>query len=323
MAGNSSASLRREEARRTPLVSVGVPCFNRSASLRAVLSCLLEQTYASLEIIVSDDCSPDPQVREVAEALAGKDARIRYIRQERNLGLIANHNYVLSLAQGEFFLWVNDDDLLPLDYIERCVSHAYDASDIQLVGTPCDRYLDGRFWYSYETRSNVGKSCYARLREMIPMAFVAPYGFEQYLYGLNRTATLKRHPLCGTNDYIFALFFAMSEEGYIHVAPEATLRKNTTDKERKAYEIAGYVVERSRMLRLLPRRFEEAIILARGMMRTIAGSSRLGTADKAHLLGLCVLDCLWLGIARPSVRRIIRVTTGIELRDSREGKTLT
>ncbi len=323
MASNSSAPLRAEEVRPTPLVSVGLPSFNRSAPLRAVLERLLEQTYRNLEIIVSDDCSPDPQVREVAETLAGKDSRIRYIRQSQNLGLIANHNFVLSLAQGEFFMWFNDDDLLTLDYIERCVSHAGDAAGIQLVGAPCDRYLDGKFWYTYETWSNVGKSCYARLRQMIPLAFVAPCSFEQYLYGLCRTATLKRHPLAGTYNFIFGLFFAMSEEGYIHVAPEVTLRKNTTGKERKAYEIAGYVVERSQLLRLLPRRFEEAITLARGMMRTIAGSSRLGLAAKAHLLLLCVLDCSWLGIIRPSLRRIIRFTTGIDLRDSREGKTLT
>jgi glycosyltransferase involved in cell wall biosynthesis len=302
---------------------VGVPCFNRPLPLEDVLACLVKQTYRNLEIIVSDDCSPDPNVQEVAETFASKDARIRFIRQEKNLGLIANHNFVLSLARGEFFVWVNDDDLLPADYIEKCVLHAYDASGIQLVGTPCDRYLDEKFWYRYETRSNVGKSCHIRLREMIPQAFVAPYGFEQYLYGLNRTATLKRHPLAKTYDYIFALFFAMSEEGYLHVAPEVTLHKNTTEKEVKAHEAAGYIVERHRLLGLLPRRFEEAITLAQGMMRTIARSSRLGLAAKAHLLALCGLDCSWLGIMRPSLRRVIRSATGIELRDPREGKTRT
>jgi hypothetical protein len=158
---------------------------------------------------------------------------------------------------------------------------------------------------------------------MIPLAFIAPYGFEQYLHGLFRTATLKMHPLGGSFDYIFALFFMMSEEGQIHVAPEVTLRKNTTDKELKAHEVADYVVKRSRLLRLLPRRFEEAITLAQGMMRTIEASSHLSLAAKAHLLGLCVYGCLWLGIAWPSLRKLIRFATGIELRDSREGKTLT
>lgn len=306
-----------------PLVTVGVPCYNRPALLRRALSCLLEQTYRNLDIIVSDNCSPDDQVREVVEDFAAHDSRIRYFRQKENIGLTANHNFVLNQARGEFFMWVHDDDVIPAEYIEKCVLHSQDAPDIQVVGARGDRYLDDRFWYSYETWSNVAQPCHLRLRGLIKLAFVAPYCFEQYTYGLFRTRTLQKHPLSGEFDQLFRIFFAMAEEGYIHVAHEATMRKNTTKEELKKHAKADFILKRNRWLRMLPRRLEESVALARGMNRVVTRSARLSVAQKLRLKCLCAGCCLWQGLARPLVNRTIRGLTGVDLRDPREGKTFT
>ena len=69
-----------------PLVSVGIPTYNRPEGLRRTLECITGQTYRNLEIIVSDNCSPDPEVERVVRSFMAHDARIQYFRQPENKG---------------------------------------------------------------------------------------------------------------------------------------------------------------------------------------------------------------------------------------------
>jgi glycosyltransferase involved in cell wall biosynthesis len=48
-----------------PLVSIGVPTYNRPLGIKRVLDCLTNQTYTNLEIVISDNCSTDPEVEKV------------------------------------------------------------------------------------------------------------------------------------------------------------------------------------------------------------------------------------------------------------------
>jgi glycosyltransferase involved in cell wall biosynthesis len=56
-----------------PLVSVGIPCYNRPEGLKRTLECITGQTYKNLEIIVSDNCSPDPEVERVGREYASRN----------------------------------------------------------------------------------------------------------------------------------------------------------------------------------------------------------------------------------------------------------
>lgn len=94
-----------------PLVSVGIPCYNRPEGLRRTLECIIGQTYLNLEIIVSDNCSPDPEVERVGRGFANKDLRVQYYRQNMNDGPMPNFQFVLEKATGEYFMWAADDDL--------------------------------------------------------------------------------------------------------------------------------------------------------------------------------------------------------------------
>jgi glycosyltransferase involved in cell wall biosynthesis len=105
-----------------PLVSVGIPAYNRPESMeRAVLS-VLAQTLKELEVVVSDDASTDGEVARVGERLAAEDRRLRYVRQPRNLGHDRNYQHVLELTRGRYFMWLSDDDRLDPTYIERCLA---------------------------------------------------------------------------------------------------------------------------------------------------------------------------------------------------------
>ena len=95
-----------------PLVSIGIPTYNRrDLACRAVRS-VLDQSYGNLEIIVSDNASTDGTA-DAVEAIA--DSRIKLLKQPSNIGMIGNFNACLIAASGEYFLMLSDDDLLERD----------------------------------------------------------------------------------------------------------------------------------------------------------------------------------------------------------------
>ncbi|MCA6544957.1 MAG: glycosyltransferase, partial [Pseudanabaena sp. M074S1SP2A07QC] len=93
-----------------PLVSVGIPTYNRPNGLKRTLECITQQTYRNIEIIVSDNCSIDPNVEMVVKEFQSKDDRICYFRQLENKGAGANFLFVLKQSVGKYFMWAADDD---------------------------------------------------------------------------------------------------------------------------------------------------------------------------------------------------------------------
>lgn len=102
----------------TPLVSVGLPVYNRPELLYQALEAITTQSYKNLEIIISDDCSPGNGTRDVLNEFMAVDPRIKYIRQEKNLGPPANHRFVLEQATGEYFFWAAEDDILNEKFVQ-------------------------------------------------------------------------------------------------------------------------------------------------------------------------------------------------------------
>jgi len=107
---------------RVPMVSIGLPTFNRPDLLASVLNNLGSQTFEDFELIISDNASSDPGVRSLCEGAALLDSRIRYIRQPENRGALANFWFVHELACSPFFMWAADDDLWPKDFIARGIA---------------------------------------------------------------------------------------------------------------------------------------------------------------------------------------------------------
>ncbi len=98
-----------------PLVSVLIPCYNAAPWLRETLQSVLDQTWPHIEIILVDDGSHDESVA-VARSLLSR--RIRIIEQA-NAGQSASENVAIAAAQGDYFEYLDADDLLAPDKIER------------------------------------------------------------------------------------------------------------------------------------------------------------------------------------------------------------
>ena len=105
-----------------PLVSIGIPTFNRPELLRQALESARSQTYPNLEILVSDNESTDAQTSKILAEASAIDFRIKTYRQKKNIGATANFEFLLRSATGEFFTWVADDDVLHPTCIELLVA---------------------------------------------------------------------------------------------------------------------------------------------------------------------------------------------------------
>jgi glycosyltransferase involved in cell wall biosynthesis len=128
---------------REPLVTIAIPTFNRASLLKNCVIAAFSQTYQHFEVVVSDNASTD----ETAEVLRQfSDARLRVVRQVRNIGLVPNWNACLAEAKGEYIVYCSDDDALAPRILERCVELAKRDPEIPIVVGLCDVYSteDGR-----------------------------------------------------------------------------------------------------------------------------------------------------------------------------------
>ncbi len=115
-----------------PLVSVCLPTYSRVEKLRRAVGTLLAATYQNLEIIISDNASPDG-TEAFCRELAGRDSRIRYIRHPENIGATRNFEFVRGCVNGKYFIWHSDDDYLDPDCIGRCVRELERDESLALV----------------------------------------------------------------------------------------------------------------------------------------------------------------------------------------------
>jgi glycosyltransferase involved in cell wall biosynthesis len=83
-----------------PLVSIGIPVFNGENYVEQALGSVLAQTMGDFEIVVSDNASTD-RTSMICQDLAATDRRIRYYRNERNLGAGANYNLAFAKSRAD------------------------------------------------------------------------------------------------------------------------------------------------------------------------------------------------------------------------------
>jgi glycosyltransferase involved in cell wall biosynthesis len=115
-----------------PRVSIGMPVYNGEEYIRQALDSLLAQDYGNFELVISDNASTD-RTQEICHEYAMRDKRIRYYRNETNLGAVANFNRVFELSKGTYFMWAGAHDLHHPAFITRCLRPLVEDASIVLV----------------------------------------------------------------------------------------------------------------------------------------------------------------------------------------------
>jgi len=112
-----------------PRLSIGLPVYNGEKYLAESLEALLGQSYEDFELIISDNASTDGTAG-ICRRYEKQDSRIRYIRQQRNIGLIPNHQFVTREARGELFKMAAHDDLYGRDLLKLCIDALDEHPDV-------------------------------------------------------------------------------------------------------------------------------------------------------------------------------------------------
>lgn len=167
-----------------PCVSIGLPTYNRMSTLREAIESVLGQSHSNLELVISDNASSD-DTQSVCEEYAGKDSRVRYIRQLENIGMARNFNAVLSAATSDFFIWISDDDRMDARYIELCLSELLQHKDYAVACCVSKFYRGDEFICDGESVQLTQDDPQTRVLEMYRTFVVGCF-----IYGLYRRESL-------------------------------------------------------------------------------------------------------------------------------------
>ena len=102
----------------TPYFSIILPMYNVERYIKICLDSILNQTFKDFEIIIVDDCSTDNSYK-ICQELYGNNKKVRLFRQDKNSGPGAARNTALKNAQGEYIMFVDGDDAIFSDALEK------------------------------------------------------------------------------------------------------------------------------------------------------------------------------------------------------------
>jgi glycosyltransferase involved in cell wall biosynthesis len=282
------------EKNEVPLVSIGLPVFNGGGFLRRALDSLLAQSFTNFELIISDNASTD-KTREICEEYAARDARLRYIRQERNLGGLENFNFVLREAHSRYFMWAAVDDQWAPEFIQDLL-HGLENDrtavgafcPYQLVAEETGEVLTGLWICNYESRH-----VFLRL-----IKFTRHYR-DTCIYGLLRRAYLDNirfKPWSWPNastpyNLVYPMIYSLLSKGnFLSVGVKPLWFKNVTVSHWHATPfmsspLLGYLAHLIRKINLLLRSV--------GYIFRDSRSVWLGILMFPVLLARCFVDCLF------------------------------
>lgn len=116
-----------------PFISICIPTYNRKEFLIESVKSAIEQSYPNFEIVVVDDCSNYNVEKDVLGKFKKYGKKIRFFRNERNMGRPFTRNKCIEKANGEFILWLDDDDKLLPNTLESYVEILNKYKDVDII----------------------------------------------------------------------------------------------------------------------------------------------------------------------------------------------
>ena len=250
-----------------PRVSVGLPVYNGEDYVAQAIESILKQTFTDFEFIISDNCSND-HTEKICLEYGLRDSRIQYYRQPKNLGATPNENFLVGKARGEYFIWINHDDVFGTALIEKAV-----------------KILDRRasVMVAYGKMVTIDRTG-AMIKEVkigAELLNAAPYRrfarcviLENCVHaalGLFRTAGLRRilpnqpypgsdHPMMAEVALIGELFEIPENLFFRRIHPKSSLKANTDNRARKLWFDSSFSGGREHPFWLRYKQFIQAVL---------------------------------------------------------------
>lgn len=203
-------------------LTIGVPAYKNSRTLRHSVETLLAQTYCDFRLLISDDNSPD-DTQDVCLELARLDSRIEYVRQPKNLKY-QNFGFLLNNSTSEYFMWAAGDDSWHPDFVKRCIDYLDENPEVVLVTPRVVFEIDGK-------SSDLSDGTYplmGEFEENIRRYLAAP-GDNSRMYGIFRTEAGQRSfPSYSFHGYDWAFCAATLRFGRHAEIPEVLMVRDQT-----------------------------------------------------------------------------------------------
>lgn len=143
---------------KTPLVTIIIPTYNRRRWIGECLDSVKAQTYQNIETLVIDDCSTDGTVEWLRTAPEYSFAQVHV--QAKNGGASIARNTGIEMARGELIAFIDSDDLLAPNHVEKAVDAFQSqeniglfACDSTIIDTEGEVLYGGRTWHEIQSES--------------------------------------------------------------------------------------------------------------------------------------------------------------------------
>lgn len=124
-----------EQKEKAITVSIVIPVYAVSAYIERCVNSVINQTYSPIECLLVDDATPDDSISKCERLIADYKGSTRFVilHHDRNRGLSASRNTGLDAATGEYVFYLDSDDELKPDCIEKMVRPIKDNPTIEMV----------------------------------------------------------------------------------------------------------------------------------------------------------------------------------------------
>lgn len=201
------------------LVSIGMPVFNGERFLESAIASNLAQSHQNIELIIADNASTD-RTAEICQAMAASDSRIKYLRNEENIGAANNYRKLVAQAKGRFFRWTNADDLISPELVETLLPVLMGHDDVVIAfGKTQLIDAEGKVTGDYDDDVDLQQENPSERYE----EFYRRSGLTNIIYGLMRTSAMQKTDLMGSGTLPagdVSFLAAMSLQGKFVRVPE-------------------------------------------------------------------------------------------------------
>lgn len=217
-------------------ITIGLPVYNAEKTIRKTIDSILSQTFKEFTLLISNNASSD-STHLICKEFEKKDKRIKYVVQNKNIGITNNFLYLLKQSTSEYFVWIASDDFWEPTFLEKNISILDSNKDF--VGSTGKVKIVGNFYHKFNLNKNDSliKKFYKSIRQhFLSLNFYGTYGqtygerihtclksfrYALFLYGVFRTNELKKSVSFETTlPWDWGLVLIILKYGNLHLIDE-------------------------------------------------------------------------------------------------------
>lgn len=216
------------EHQETITISLIIPVYKVSAYIERCLKSVIKQTYNHFECILVDDVSPDDSITKCERMIADYDGPIQFriLHHEYNRGLSAARNTGIDAANGDYILFIDSDDLISNDCVEKLIAPVLKDRSIEMV-------VGEQLHFSDEGLFDTGKNGWRCKEDIDSFEAIRNLYYDNKRHlppaawnKLTSRAFINQHQLRFKEGQIFEdtlwLFWEMKYLNHIYVIPDVT-----------------------------------------------------------------------------------------------------